>query len=546
MGELRHSEVSRQQNTPYQAAKEEATTQMSTQHNMSFASGEESPLRSHNVVPAYTSIPCKRRKITIPHRPCFTFCKYTRVRRTHRTHSIPENPESQQCRDWETPLVPSSIDENLAVTQFQYNGWPTVEGEVPEVTRGLIELVDQTQNHQETFVGAAPIAVHCKRCCWSADFLGYLLIPSTALSCWRCSTLTSITLISSQGLAVKSHSNIFTHSECYEYVKGGGDLPTADWLQRKYIPIIAERKTRTLNRLGRQLTTQGESTRVNTRRLKWAAVKKPGLNELVPRHLYYLLYQGLLQSMMMMMELVMADWNWLVWWTIYGRWYRTDQRSTINSHSTDSWLQNMGLADLYLTSVPFIRPCTMGWYSLAIWITTVGTLVRIQLEMTISPLLDDFPVVRALPFYPLGLSTGGHRMVCIRRVGDLFLTYPRYLIGDDGYDKLLLLIQATSRRDNSKRDHYFKSSGCSFLYQQVETAAVPEGAAAEGDGVDWGRIRTVSNGWWWLSTMLVVVVNNEAYGNYRWLQQELLVKAAEASGNISGSSLWWLPKTVEQ
>lgn len=36
-------------------------------------------------------------------------------------------------------------DEKQLVTQYQYNGWPTVEGEVPEVTRGLIELVDQTQ-----------------------------------------------------------------------------------------------------------------------------------------------------------------------------------------------------------------------------------------------------------------------------------------------------------------------------------------------------------------------------------------------------------------
>ncbi|KAJ8868885.1 hypothetical protein PR048_030426 [Dryococelus australis] len=32
--------------------------------------------------------------------------KYARVRRTHRTHSIPKNPESQQCGDWEAPVVP--------------------------------------------------------------------------------------------------------------------------------------------------------------------------------------------------------------------------------------------------------------------------------------------------------------------------------------------------------------------------------------------------------------------------------------------------------
>lgn len=48
------------------------------------------------------------------------------------------------------------------VTQFQYHGWPTVEGEVPEVTRGLIEVVDQTQAifTQNGFTTA--ITVHCK------------------------------------------------------------------------------------------------------------------------------------------------------------------------------------------------------------------------------------------------------------------------------------------------------------------------------------------------------------------------------------------------
>lgn len=53
-------------------------------------------------------------------------------------------------------------DEVNMVTQFQYHGWPTVEGEVPEVTRGLIELVDQTQNTQEQNGFTGPIVVHCK------------------------------------------------------------------------------------------------------------------------------------------------------------------------------------------------------------------------------------------------------------------------------------------------------------------------------------------------------------------------------------------------
>lgn len=52
-------------------------------------------------------------------------------------------------------------DENLVVTQYQYNGWPTVEGEVPQVTRGLIELMDHaTQNTNSA--GTGPMLVHCE------------------------------------------------------------------------------------------------------------------------------------------------------------------------------------------------------------------------------------------------------------------------------------------------------------------------------------------------------------------------------------------------
>lgn len=53
-------------------------------------------------------------------------------------------------------------EEKQLVTQYQYNGWPTVEGEVPEVTRGLIELVDQTQAAgSEEGISSGPILVHC-------------------------------------------------------------------------------------------------------------------------------------------------------------------------------------------------------------------------------------------------------------------------------------------------------------------------------------------------------------------------------------------------
>lgn len=57
------------------------------------------------------------------------------------------------------------IDDTLKVTQFQYNGWPTVEGEVPEVCRGIIELVDQAHKHYKSHknVGCrSPLTVHCR------------------------------------------------------------------------------------------------------------------------------------------------------------------------------------------------------------------------------------------------------------------------------------------------------------------------------------------------------------------------------------------------
>ncbi len=58
-------------------------------------------------------------------------------------------------------IVNVKTDENLVVTQYQYNGWPTVEGEVPEVTRGLIELMDHATQHAGTS-GTGPLLVHCE------------------------------------------------------------------------------------------------------------------------------------------------------------------------------------------------------------------------------------------------------------------------------------------------------------------------------------------------------------------------------------------------
>lgn len=56
------------------------------------------------------------------------------------------------------------IKDTIKVTQFQYNGWPTVEGEVPEVTRGMLELVDQTLAlHDNTeYASSSPVVVHCR------------------------------------------------------------------------------------------------------------------------------------------------------------------------------------------------------------------------------------------------------------------------------------------------------------------------------------------------------------------------------------------------
>lgn len=56
-------------------------------------------------------------------------------------------------------MTNTKVDENLVVTQYQYHGWPTVEGEVPEVTRGIIELIDQTQTNNTDSSG--PLVVHC-------------------------------------------------------------------------------------------------------------------------------------------------------------------------------------------------------------------------------------------------------------------------------------------------------------------------------------------------------------------------------------------------
>ncbi|CAD7082783.1 unnamed protein product [Hermetia illucens] len=82
-------------------------------------------------------------------------------------HILVKYMHSESCPYYtrrEFNVTNCKIDDTIKVTQFQYNGWPTVDGEVPEVSRGIIELVDQAQRHHNTemhFSTLSPIAVHC-------------------------------------------------------------------------------------------------------------------------------------------------------------------------------------------------------------------------------------------------------------------------------------------------------------------------------------------------------------------------------------------------
>ncbi|XP_059225629.1 tyrosine-protein phosphatase 69D isoform X2 [Stomoxys calcitrans] len=82
-------------------------------------------------------------------------------------HIVVKYMESESCPYYtrrEFNVTNCKINDTIKVTQLQYNGWPTVEGEVPEVCRGIIELVDQALNHytKEKNVGCkSPLTVHC-------------------------------------------------------------------------------------------------------------------------------------------------------------------------------------------------------------------------------------------------------------------------------------------------------------------------------------------------------------------------------------------------
>lgn len=83
-------------------------------------------------------------------------------------HILVKYMQSESCPYYtrrEFNVTNCKINDTIKVTQFQYNGWPTVEGEVPEVCRGIIELVDQALSHhsKDKNVGCkSPLTVHCR------------------------------------------------------------------------------------------------------------------------------------------------------------------------------------------------------------------------------------------------------------------------------------------------------------------------------------------------------------------------------------------------
>lgn len=100
-------------------------------------------------------------------------------------HILVQYMHSESCPYYtrrEFNVTNCKLKDTIKVTQFQYNGWPTVEGEVPEVARGMIELVDQAQNHhngQDSYASIGPVVVHCKwvsKCVFFFYYESFLLI----------------------------------------------------------------------------------------------------------------------------------------------------------------------------------------------------------------------------------------------------------------------------------------------------------------------------------------------------------------------------------
>jgi len=64
----------------------------------------------------------------------------------------------------EFTVTETKSDNVCLVTQFQYNGWPMGDSEVPSVDRGVVELIDTVLKFKDT-VGkeksCGPTVVHC-------------------------------------------------------------------------------------------------------------------------------------------------------------------------------------------------------------------------------------------------------------------------------------------------------------------------------------------------------------------------------------------------
>jgi protein-tyrosine phosphatase len=83
-------------------------------------------------------------------------------------HILVKYIQSESCPYYtkrEFTVTNCKINDTINVTHFQYNGWPTVDGEVPEVTRGILEIVHQAQTHHQLKTEEdntpRPMLVHC-------------------------------------------------------------------------------------------------------------------------------------------------------------------------------------------------------------------------------------------------------------------------------------------------------------------------------------------------------------------------------------------------
>ncbi|CRK98538.1 CLUMA_CG011889, isoform A [Clunio marinus] len=83
-------------------------------------------------------------------------------------HILVKYIQSESCPYYtkrEFSVTNCKINDTINVTHFQYNGWPTVDGEGPEVTRGILEIVHQSQTHHQSKIDEdstpRPMLVHC-------------------------------------------------------------------------------------------------------------------------------------------------------------------------------------------------------------------------------------------------------------------------------------------------------------------------------------------------------------------------------------------------